>query len=169
MILHDQNIQVSKETKRIYDKKYRANNKENIKKYREENRQKIATQAKRYREKNIETIKQKATLSSKKRYSRNKNKILLKTKECTLKRKYGISLDQYSGMCAAQNDLCAVCERPEATWINGKIKSLAVDHDHRTGKIRGLLCYSCNTTLGKVNEDVQILKNMINYLETNNA
>src|SRR3989442_8929747 len=55
---------------------------------------------------------------------------------------------------------CKICNKP----ISGKNKQ--VDHDHKTGQIRGVLCRACNTTLGMVNEDIVILQAMITYLNT---
>ena len=58
--------------------------------------------------------------------------------------KYDITVDQYLRMSEEQGGVCKICEQPEPTHYN-----LAIDHCHTTGKIRGLLCFSCNVTLGK--------------------
>lgn len=55
---------------------------------------------------------------------------------------YGIDAKEYAKMLRAQNGTCKICRRPPQT------KRLAVDHDHNTGEIRGLLCFKCNSTLG---------------------
>lgn len=57
--------------------------------------------------------------------------------------KYGISLDEYEAMCSRQSGKCYLCNKEE---LGGK--RLAVDHNHETGKVRGLLCRRCNTGLG---------------------
>ena len=75
-------------------------------------------------------------------------------------KKYGITLDQYQMMLESQKDVCAICKNPE-TIFQG---NLAVDHCHATGKVRGLLCSKCNTTLGKVKDSVEILQAAIDYL-----
>lgn len=63
-------------------------------------------------------------------------------------RKYGISYDQREGMYNLQNGRCAICERPESDFS----KRLAVDHNHKSGKVRGLLCFRCNKfTVGRHN------------------
>lgn len=59
------------------------------------------------------------------------------------------------------------CNQPEKSYDgkSGSIKKLAIDHCHKTGKIRSLLCWRCNGTIGKVEENITILNNMINYLK----
>jgi len=57
-----------------------------------------------------------------------------------LKEKYGITLEEYDRLLAAQGGVCAICQQPS-------LKTLHVDHDHETGKPRGLLCFTCNRFL----------------------
>lgn len=85
----------------------------------------------------------------------------------TLKKKFGITPEQYEVMHNNQKGLCYICGQPETVLDNkyGTPKKLAVDHCHKTNKVRRLLCNRCNTTLGKVNEDKELLRRMINYLE----
>ena len=87
-------------------------------------------------------------------------------KDWDLQRNFGIGLHEYGKMLVSQNGKCAICKQEETEKRNGNIKSLAVDHNHSTGKVRGLLCSSCNTALGKFKEDVEILKNAISYLQS---
>jgi hypothetical protein len=84
-------------------------------------------------------------------YDRNPEKV----KNMCLKRNYGITLDDYNKMYEEQNGCCAIC---------GKSESLAVDHDHSTGKIRALLCHKCNKGLGLFDECPSILSNAISYV-----
>jgi len=78
-----------------------------------------------------------------------------------LKRKFGITPEQYQAIYEAQNGKCAICQR-----ATGKIKKLAVDHDHKTGKIRGLLCSVCNRMiLGSLRDDIEALQRAIDYLK----
>lgn len=84
-----------------------------------------------------------------------------------LSRNYGITLADWTTLYHKQHGLCAICKNPE-TRFNNKSKTtqkLCVDHSHKTGKIRGLLCNRCNTTLGRIGEDLAILKNMLRYME----
>jgi len=88
------------------------------------------------------------------------------TKTRNLKNKYGITDAIYSEMLSKQNNVCAICHEPEKT-IDGptqKIKELAVDHCHDTGKVRGLLCANCNRGIGLLNHDEKIIKRAIEYL-----
>lgn len=75
-----------------------------------------------------------------------------------LKSLYGITLKDYNSMLKKQNDLCAICEYKSS-------KRLVVDHDHITGKVRSLLCQSCNKALGCIKENTKIAFSIINYLE----
>lgn len=85
-----------------------------------------------------------------------------------IRAKWGLSPSEYLGMFEQQDNKCAICSEEETAPIslkNTQPRRLAVDHDHATGVIRGLLCTRCNTTLGKVNDDTDLLRKMIDYLE----
>jgi hypothetical protein len=75
--------------------------------------------------------------------------------------KYGLTEDDYNTLLIKQNHKCAICE---ATAPNGMGK-WHVDHCHTTGKVRGLLCMSCNIMLGKAKDSLEILQKAINYLQ----
>lgn len=76
-----------------------------------------------------------------------------------LQRKYGITLETYERMLKEQNGTCKICGGEP------KVKSLHVDHCHTSGKIRGLLCTSCNTTIGKEENSPGLLQGMLEYIE----
>ena len=76
-----------------------------------------------------------------------------------LEQLYGITLDEYNVMLEEQGGVCYICKHEPGE------RRLAVDHNHETGNNRKLLCSKCNTALGLVNEDVNIMKQMINYIE----
>lgn len=78
--------------------------------------------------------------------------------EGRLKYKHGLTLEQYDQMFEQQDGLCAVCRN-----INGDGRRLAIDHNHQTGKIRGLLCFRCNTWLG-ILENKEFTINAKKYL-----
>lgn len=86
-----------------------------------------------------------------------------------LKKAYGISLDEYRKMREAHNDRCDICGSEGFTIATGKQRAvtlkLAVDHDHITGEIRGLLCHNCNRALGLMQDDVAALRKAADYLE----
>jgi len=77
-----------------------------------------------------------------------------------LKTFYGITKQEYQEMCENQGGACACC---------GKRGKLNVDHCHKTGKVRGLLCTNCNFALGHCKDDPQILLNLIHFLERERA
>lgn len=81
-----------------------------------------------------------------------------------LKSKFGINKEQYREILVRQRNKCAICGKVnQENSIDGK--SFAVDHDHKTGKIRGLLCTRCNPGLGFFNDDTKLLRKAINYLK----
>lgn len=87
-----------------------------------------------------------------------------------LTRKYGITLGQYEQLYALQDGCCRICggDTPNRNWKDGRKQwmKLFVDHDHKTGKVRGLLCNTCNVGLAALKENVDILKSAIQYLES---
>jgi hypothetical protein len=75
------------------------------------------------------------------------------------------ALAKYNEMLSNQRGVCLICQRPERNFDKrtGKLKSLAVDHDHKTGQVRGLLCETCNKAFGLLEENIYILRRMRNY------
>lgn len=90
-------------------------------------------------------------------------------KSLFLRRHYGIDVRTYNEMLVAQGDCCDICGKAESNEIKGKVVSLAVDHDHVTGKVRALLCSACNTALGLLNDDTDLLAKAIEYLTRHRA
>lgn len=78
-----------------------------------------------------------------------------------LRLSFGITLSDYNKMMEAQKDRCAICGIHNSDCK----RSLAVDHCHTTGRVRGLLCGKCNSAIGLMNESTEVLKNAISYLE----
>lgn len=75
----------------------------------------------------------------------NKNKI----RNYGLVKNYGITIEEYDAMNLKQKGVCAICKQPETKLNkNGTVHKLAVDHCHKTGKVRGLLCFKCNAAIG---------------------
>ena len=84
----------------------------------------------------------------------------------TLRTKYGLSLVEYRRLFEQQAGLCALCGNPETIFVSqGKLRKLAVDHCHTTGRVRGLLCGRCNTGLGKLGDTPEALRKALTYLE----
>lgn len=81
----------------------------------------------------------------------------------SLKGRYKITELQYAKMFGDQNGLCAICgEMPSPKLMHGR---LAIDHDHNTGQIRGLLCITCNTGLGGLKDNILLINRASAYLE----
>ena len=83
-------------------------------------------------------------------------------------RKYGLSVEDYIRLLEQQHGVCAICSQPEPQIVNEKRRNLVVDHNHQTGKVRGLLCTTCNVGLGMMQEDPVRLHSMIRYTEQHN-
>jgi hypothetical protein len=77
-----------------------------------------------------------------------------------LKRKYGMTAADFDAMAARQGGLCAICGSPPS---EGR-KNLALDHDHATGRVRGLLCGPCNRGIGHFRDDPELMHLAIEYL-----
>ena len=77
------------------------------------------------------------------------------------KHKYGLNKEDYYSLFKEQDNKCAICK------ISFDKTKAFVDHDHNTGKVRGLLCTKCNTLLGMANDDIKILQNALKYLKQN--
>lgn len=183
-----------KEKKRQYSKEYYQKNKEAKRLRDKKNSSKYKEKRKAYLKKYCEDNKEKLAEQSRQRYLRHKEKILEKRKEYVkslppeevekrrqYKIKYGremrsqgkfrphtwkklginLTLEEFQKMGESQGWLCKICGVSQ----NSLNYSLNVDHDHKTKKIRGLLCGKCNTGIGLLKENIEILKSAILYLE----
>ncbi len=90
-----------------------------------------------------------------------------KTEKTRELKKYGLTYEEWQNLKIKQNFKCAVCERLEIS--GNKTSTLHVDHCHKTGKVRQLLCNFCNTVLGKVNDSSELLIKLANYLESHRS
>ena len=95
----------------------------------------------------------------------NKEKNNITIREWNLKKNYGISSDDYSKMLNEQQHSCACC----GTHISTLKRRLAVDHDHNTGSVRGLLCTNCNIGIGMFKDSINKLQQAIDYLREHYA
>jgi hypothetical protein len=107
--------------------------------------------------------------SIKKRYKDN-NKLKLSEyykmnkdvwREGQLKRHYGLTIEQYDDILSKQNGKCAICGTDSCSTG----KQMAVDHNHETGEIRGILCAACNIGIGMMKDDVSLIRKALTYLE----
>lgn len=97
---------------------------------------------------------------------RERNPELSKNSE--LRKTFGIDLLTYTNTVVDQLGVCAICGNPETVVDKrtNRLRMLAVDHNHTTGQIRGLLCMGCNQGIGNFQEDLQRLKKAVSYLES---
>ncbi len=144
------------------------------------NKEKIAEIHRKYR------ASEKGKAAWQKHYEANKEKIIARTKAHQKKpevivrtkearhlkgqkrkvKQYGLTIEQYDQMLESQNHVCAICFQPE-TAFDSRLKvtkKLAIDHCHKTAKIRGLLCSRCNLGLGRFEDSIEIFKSIIEYL-----
>ena len=111
-------------------------------------------------------------VASRKSYHKNKRnrpkqvRDPLENKDSFLRSTYGITYEEFIQKCNEQGDVCKICKSPETRKSRyGGICRLHVDHEHTTGKVRGLLCHACNSGLGHFREDIDLLWNAIEYIE----
>ena len=132
-----------------------------------EQKDKLKVQLKKYKEENKEKLEVASLLWKK----NNPDKVKQYQRTSNLRKNFGLSMDEYEEMLANQNNLCAICEKPE-TFIHHQTKEtarLAVDHCHKTNKVRKLLCKSCNTALGLFKDDIGVMENAVQYLKDHNG
>lgn len=86
-----------------------------------------------------------------------------------LQRTYGLTKEEYHLMLGRQHGTCAICPAETAgrRTKGGKEGLFVVDHCHKTGKVRGLLCHACNVALALAQDDPTLLRAMADYLEAN--
>lgn len=87
-------------------------------------------------------------------YEANRDAILTQVRAKTLERRYGITREQYNALLAVQGFRCAVCKTSDP---GSKHRTFAVDHCHRTGAVRGLLCNNCNIGMGRLRDDPDLV------------
>lgn len=178
---------------REYNKKYRLEHKEELKiKQREYNKkyyqkhkddpiykEKMRERSNKWHQEHQELEKER----KKKDYLRNKEKYRIKNKnwrknlknkekqkiynkKSHLKIRFGLSVEEYDTMIKKQNNKCASCG---ITFNeNNNSERPCIDHDHKIGKIREILCNNCNLTLGIMSDDAEKLINLVKYLEKHN-
>ncbi len=152
----------NKEKKRLY---YLANKEEILRKaknYESNKKENKSIYNKEYRKLNKDELK----IRDKEKHQRRKQVV----REQRLQKSFGISLKDYEEMYFNQNGLCKICNKPETAKQSNSdgVRMLAVDHNHITNKVRGLLCTSCNIILGHAKDNTIILENAIEYLKHHN-
>ena len=161
---------------KISQQKYTEKNKERLKiyygnyrkEYYEKNKKELNKKSKIYQRKRYKENPERFLRYNKKSYLKNREKCLLRIRKRHLKRKYNISLEEFNQMILDQNNLCAICNKPESRIHNktNELQYLSVDHCHKTGKIRKLLCDRCNLMLGKYNDSIELFELAVKYLKS---
>jgi hypothetical protein len=88
-----------------------------------------------------------------------------------VKKKFGLSSEDYSELLEESGGVCAICHKPETKldYRTGKLLNLSIDHNHTTGEVRGMLCMDCNRALGMFQDSSELLLNAIVYLQKYNS
>jgi len=149
-------MDTKKENRRLAQLRYNSSEKGKAykAKWRKDNLQhRLECEKERYR-KNPERVKR--NVSNWK--AKNPDRYKLNLRSAYLKRKYGITLAQYDALMTKQNGCCAICR--------DKHPKLCIDHCHKTGVVRGLLCQNCNSAIGFLREDMGVWREVCNYLWT---
>jgi hypothetical protein len=162
--IHEERMEPeNKKKKSLYNKQYRENNPEIIKKNFEQFRQLRAD----WYQNNGKTpeARKKSTEDLRIWRSKNPEQSNQNSRRSLLKKKYDLTLEEYDLLFEQQDGKCAICGKEEtAKHHNGTLRSLAVDHNHDTNQIRGLLCSKCNLGIGHFDEDIYLFDKIINYL-----
>ena len=123
------------------------------KKYYAKNADKERERSKKYRVENADKVRE----SKKKYYAENSDR----ARDRNLQNRYGIGHEEYLELFEKQDGKCKICE----TTSNRKLKHFAVDHCHDTGDVRGLLCSNCNTAIGLLKDNPDLLRTAAKYIE----
>ena len=99
------------------------------------------------------------------RSRRDPEKVKANQRRTMLKARYGVTPEWLAETFESQGGVCAACGCPEMKTFQGRIRMLAIDHDHQTGEIRGLLCSTCNISIGLLGDDVGRIEAAALYLE----
>ncbi len=131
------------------------------KRWREENKERIRAYQKQWRERNAQHVS-----AYQREYQadyKEREDVQFKTWMRNLHKNYKISPEVFNKMWEDQEGKCAICE--QAMNPRGRLKSAAsVDHNHETGKVRGLLCRGCNHGIGNLKDDPKVLQSAVEYL-----
>jgi hypothetical protein len=149
IIYRKKHYQDNKEKVTARNNLWRANNRERVKandaRVRRERPELAKGRVARYREKNKENINIRARV-----------------------REYGITIEQYHDMIKKQNNKCAICSQEETKIWKGKKTELGLDHCHKSGVLRELLCFKCNIGIGMFHDNQDLLLKAIAYLRKHN-
>ena len=165
-----------KEAKRRHYQKHKEKIREKQKRYYQKNKKEIREKKKLYYKDNLEEIGK----YRKEYYKKNGDYVRKKSREWKRKnrerdkenriiRLYGINFKGFNEILKSQNNMCKICGIliEEKNLLDRRKNGIVIDHNHKTGKVRGILCSPCNYILGNAKDNKKILKEAINYLEEN--
>ena len=151
----ESNKERKRETSKRWRKANEAREEQRKKEWREKNKERWkAANKKWYKENRDESLQR-----SKGWYQKNKNKCRERVRNYQLKSQYGITAKEYDEILTSQGHVCACCRSPST----GR-RRLAVDHDHSTSEVRGLLCDNCNTGIGRLGDTESGVQDALIYL-----
>lgn len=128
---------LSKEQKKEYMKKWHQDHKEQVKKWYQDNKERLREYNNKYDQEHKE-----------------------QKKEYRYKKKYNLTLEEIDQLLITQNYKCLICG--ESLLVNKR----HIDHNYKTGKVRGILCAKCNTGLGQFRDNSELLRKAVVYMET---
>ena len=135
--------------------------------WRKNNKRSVDRSQRRWRKKNRSRWLEYQRSQNRKRYATKEGRDALRRSR--FRRKYGITLEDYDRMFERQKGLCAICKSPEQAKFRGVVKRLFVDHDHKSNRVRQLLCQRCNFLIGLASENAEILGRAISYLKRHSS
>jgi NMD protein affecting ribosome stability and mRNA decay len=150
------NIKIKRKKQNEYYQKNRINIIKNT------NKPKVKKRRKQY--KKVYYEKNREYVISKVREYNKKEENKLRQKINAMNKRYGISIEYYKEMRIKQKNKCAICFKSMPKKLEVTNRMWNIDHDHKTGKVRGILCHSCNHMLGYLEKDDNLIKNAIKYL-----
>jgi hypothetical protein len=111
--------------------------------------------------------KNRSRVRAKERERENTPEFAEKRRARLLKHRYQISPIQYERIFQNQNGVCGICGNPEDVLdpATKRVRRLSVDHNHKTGEVRGLLCTRCNSAIGKLKDNYKLLLRAVEYLK----
>jgi len=147
--------------KKKYQKDWYSKNREHVLAYAKEYSKTHSDKIKEYNKtyKRPEESKVKQRLMAKKYKENNKAKHIVIQRNSYLKKKYGITIEEYGLLVEKSGNKCAICQ---SEFLGKNLP--CVDHDHKNNKVRGLLCRYCNASIGQLGDTAEDLRKAYTYL-----
>jgi len=134
------------------------------KEYRKRFEGKIRKYQREYQKKWYQKNKKRLRKAFKANYEKNKEAYKIRNKK-TYFRRYGITYDGAIEVWEKQGKKCLICKKALEILGNNNKHGFCIDHDHKTGKFRGILCHNCNSAIGMLQENIELVRATVKYLE----